>query len=195
MSGAEAETDGRSKADAQADWADIRASRDGDGEAFARLVQRYQQPIAEYMWRFTRQRLVWEELIQDVFVEAFLSLSGYRGDAPLLHWLKRIATRVGYRHWRHGQAKRREEPLNEATPAATVDATAITHHETGELVHTLLAQLSPRDRLVITLVYLEECSTTEIAELTGWSVSLVKVQTFRARRRLKKLCDQRGIDL
>jgi hypothetical protein len=49
--------------DAQVDWADIRASLDGDGQAFGRLVQRYQKPIAGYLWRFTRQRQVWEELI------------------------------------------------------------------------------------------------------------------------------------
>ena len=182
--------------DVQADWADIRASLDGDGQAFGRLVQRYQQPIAAYLWRFTRQRQVWEELIQDVFVEAFLSLRGYRADAPLLHWLKRIATRVGYRHWRNRQAKRREMPISEAEAVTDADQPDATSRcEASELVHALLSRLSPRDRLVMTLVYLEECSTREIAQLTGWSESLVKVQTHRARKRLKKLCDREGIDL
>ena len=196
MSGERGETPGRSESDTQADWTEVRASLDGDGEAFGRLVQRYQQPIAAYLWRFTRQRQIWEELIQDVFVEAFLSLGGYRGDAPLLHWLKRIATRVGYRHWRRGREQRREVPFDEATSAAQVDDGAVdASQEAGELVHMLLSHLSPRDRLVMTLVYLEQCDTREIAEMTGWSVSLVKVQAHRARKRLKKLCDQRGIGL
>jgi RNA polymerase sigma-70 factor (ECF subfamily) len=180
--------------DAQVDEADVRASLDGDGQAFGRLVQRYQAPIAAYLWRFTRQRADWEELIQDVFVEAFVSLPGYRAEAPLLHWLKRIATRVGYRYWRRRQAQRREKPIREAE--ATADRfDALSAGEASELVHALLARLSPRDRLVMTLVYLEECSTREIAQLTGWSESLVKVQAYRARKRLKKLCNQEGIDL
>jgi len=79
------------------DAADIRDSLAGDGDAYGRLVERYQQPIAAAMWRFTRDRRQWEELVQDVFVEGYLSLGTYSARAPLLHWLRRIATRVGYR--------------------------------------------------------------------------------------------------
>lgn len=183
-------------AELPADGEDLRASLAGDGEAFARLVRRYQQPIAAYLWRFTRQRQTWEELIQDVFVEAFLSLPGYRADAPLLHWLKRIATRVGYRHWRSRQARCRELPISQAEAVTNANQQDVSSRcEAGEFVHALLARLSPRDRLIMTLVYLEECSTEEVARLTGWSVSLVKVQAHRARKRLRKLCDQEGIDL
>lgn len=196
MSDGQEEPSNRAEPDAQADENDIRASLDGDGEAFGRLVQRYQQPIAAYLWRFTRQRQTWEELIQDVFVEAFLSLRGYRGDAPLLHWLKRIATRTGYRHWRTRQSKRRELPICEAEAVTDADQeNASSRCEAGELVHSLLSRLPARDRLVMTLVYLEECGTGEIAALTGWSVALVKVRTHRARKRLRRLCDQEGIEL
>ncbi len=51
------------------------------------------------MTRFTRDERMLEELVHDVFVEAYFSLDGYRGDAPFEHWLQRIATRVGYRYW------------------------------------------------------------------------------------------------
>jgi RNA polymerase sigma-70 factor (ECF subfamily) len=54
-------------------------------------------------------------------------------------------------------------------------------------VGKLLSQLPPKDRLVITLLDLEEKSVKEISELTGWSPSLVKVRAFRARRKLRKL--------
>ena len=56
----------------------------------------------------------------------------------------------------------------------------------------VLARLAPRDRLVMTLMYLEQCTVAQIAELTGWSESLVKVQAFRARRRLRRLCETKG---
>jgi RNA polymerase sigma-70 factor (ECF subfamily) len=171
------------------DWSDIQASLGGDGDAYARLVRRYQQSIAAYMWRFTRIPSDWEELVHDVFVEAYLSLGGYRARSPLLHWLKRIATRVGYRHWKHLRKRQdRAAQLTEeiAATLAGPDATD-SAQQAGELVHELLSRLSPRDRMVMTLMYLESCSTSEIAELTGWSQTMVKVQAHRARKRLQRI--------
>jgi RNA polymerase sigma factor (sigma-70 family) len=55
------------------------------------------------------------------------------------------------------------------------------------LVHRLLAQLRPRDRLVLTLRYLEGCDVAETSRRTGWTKSMVKVQTNRAKKRLEKL--------
>jgi RNA polymerase sigma-70 factor (ECF subfamily) len=59
--------------------------------------------------------------------------------------------------------------------------------ESNELVHQLLARLSPEERQVITLLHLEERSTREISQLTGWPVSTVKVKAFRTRRKMQKL--------
>ena len=59
-----------------------------------------------------------------------------------------------------------------------------------ELVDRLLAELSPDDRLVLTLLDLEQRSTAEIAQLTGWSRTLVKVRAFRARRRLRVVAER-----
>ena len=173
------------------EWADVQASQSGDHDAYARLVRRYQQTIGTYMWRFTRQRRVWEELVHDVFVEAYLGLDGFQGRAPFSHWLRRIATRVGYRFWkRRRRLQDHETPLDEATGAAVArDEAADAQREAAEVVHGLLARLAPRDRLVMTLMYLEQRTVAEIAALTGWSESLVKVQAYRARRRLRRLCE------
>ena len=56
----------------------------------------------------------------------------------------------------------------------------------GLLVERILAQLSAPARLVITLQEIEGRSVKEIAELTGWSVTLVKVRAFRARAEMRK---------
>ena len=55
------------------------------------------------------------------------------------------------------------------------------------LVQRVLEELSPPARLVITLLEIEDRSVKEIAELTGWSVPLVKVRAFRARAEMRKL--------
>ena len=61
---------------------------------------------------------------------------------------------------------------------------------TAEILYRLLEQLPPRDRLVLTLRFLEEKNVEQTAEWTGWSQAMVKVQTLRARRKLKRLFDR-----
>jgi DNA-directed RNA polymerase specialized sigma24 family protein len=90
------ETPGFAKEDAS----DIAATLSGDGEAYRRLVLRYQGIISQQMSRFSRDASVREELVHDIFVEAYMSLRSYRGTAPWLHWLRKVAVRVGYRYWR-----------------------------------------------------------------------------------------------
>ena len=177
------------------DGLDVRAALDGDSDAYARLIARYQQVIGSYMWRFTRDRLQWEELVHDVFVEAYLSLRGYRGEAPLLHWLRKIATRVGYRWWkrRTRQKAATSLELQDWDQVAGADLGIEAAREAGQQVHALLAKMSARDRLVLTLLYIEECSVAEAARLCGWSQTMGKVQAFRARKKLKKLLE-RGDD-
>ena len=169
---------------------------DGDHEAYARLVRRYQEPIAAYMQRFTRDQRQREELVHDVFVDAYFGMSSYSRRAPLLHWLRRIATRVGYRYWKGRQRQRREVALPEnAGEMATQSNEIESARHAAEVVHRILAQLAPRDRLVMTLIYLESHSLAEVAELTGWSETMVKVQSHRARNRLAKICAQMGVEL
>jgi RNA polymerase sigma-70 factor, ECF subfamily len=178
------------------DLVDVHAASQGDGEAYARLIARHQQQIAVRMRAFARQRSEIEELTQDVFVEAYLSLRSYRGRAPFAHWLQRIATRVGYRYWKRLARDRRRAPARlesddiAASEAAKIGAEAASDAaEAGELVHRLLEQLPPRDRLVLTLMYLEGHSVAVTASLAGWSVPMVKVQAFRARNKLKRLLE------
>jgi RNA polymerase sigma-70 factor, ECF subfamily len=161
---------------------DVRLARSGDQEAFERIVRRYQQEVAKRLYKFARHPLDLEALVQETFVQAFLSLRGYRGDAPLVHWLHRIAVRVGYRWWR----ERRSRPAHAELDAGTLPVPA--RIDVLEL-HDVLEQLAPRDRLVLTLVYLEGHSVDQAALLTGWSRTMVKVQAFRARGRLRRLME------
>jgi RNA polymerase sigma-70 factor (ECF subfamily) len=84
-------------------------------------------------------------LVHDVFVEAYLSLKKYQGRAPFLHWLRKIATRVGYRYWKQ-QAKQRQRsaaPLQD-WHKTTAPPEGQTAEEAATLVHSLLVRLPPR---------------------------------------------------
>ena len=163
---------------------DIRDARAGDGEAYRRLVCRYQQEIAHRLRRFSRDPLAIEEMVQETFVGAYFSLRGYRGDAPFEHWLHRIAVRVGYRYWKSRKSARQTVSIEGQSLALSRPESC---DDDAEQLHRVLDQLSPRDRLVVTLLYLEEYSVEETAKLTGWSRTMVKVQAFRARAKLKKV--------
>jgi len=177
-----------------AELEDIRQSRRGDSDAYRRLIERHQEHVSRILWRFSRDRLVHEELVQDVFVEAYVSLNSYRAKAPFAHWLARIATRVGYRYWKQTARRRETESftLEEWDRMPDESPERMDPSEAASLVHRLLAQLRPRDRLVLTLRYLEGCSVAETARRTGWTQSMVKVQTRRAIQRLEKLVGQTG---
>jgi RNA polymerase sigma-70 factor (ECF subfamily) len=176
---------------------DVRLSRQGDPDAYTRLIERHQQEIGKIMWRFSRNRTVHEELVQDVFVEAYISLATYKERAPFTHWLTRIATRVGYRYWKQKAREKKFErfSLEDWDQLHTQSPEEIDSEQAAALLHNLFGQLSPRDRLVLTLRYLEGCDVAETAHRTGWTKSMVKVQTFRAKKRLQKLLPNQEIVL
>jgi hypothetical protein len=101
-----------SEVPAQLDIEDVQRARRGDPDGYRRLVERHQDHVGRILWRFSRDRSVHEELVQDVFVEAYLSLGQYAGRAPFEHWLARIATRVGYRYWKETARRTRPGPFS-----------------------------------------------------------------------------------
>ena len=159
------------------DIEDIEEARQGDSDAYRRLIERHQDQVSRILWRFSRDRTVHEELVQDVFVEAYLSLHTYTGKAALEHWLARIATRVGYRYWKERARRREVRPFSVKEWERAVGGNSAVEdfapNDAAELLHRLLEQLPPRDRLVLTLRYLEQCDVAETAERTGWTRTMV----------------------
>ncbi|MFH1227643.1 MAG: RNA polymerase sigma factor [Planctomycetota bacterium] len=173
----------------QSDINDIGATMNGDKNAFAGLIRRYQDKITAKMWRFTRDRQQLEVLVQDVFIEAYKSLHSFRQGFPFLPWLMKIAVRTGYRHWKKSARTSKEVSLDRVGEILSNNVVN-EPSQAGELLHTLLSRLPPKDRLVLTLIYFEGCSMSEAAELTGWSLIMTKVRSHRARKRLKELVER-----
>ena len=173
-----------------ADRKDIEACLGGDKDSYARLVRRYESQITKLMWRFSRDRTICEELVQEVFVEAYLSLSSFRGEAPFLHWLRRIGSRVGYRFWKQQAKMKSELPLEDFDAVVTEDTDNLDPSVAADVLHSLLARLPRAERLVLTLMYFEQCGTKEIAERMGWTRAMVKMRAYRARRKLKTIAER-----
>lgn len=178
------------------DAIDIRETLSGKDSAYERIVLRHQERVAARMWRFTRDRGNHQELVHEVFVQAFLSLRTYEARAPFEHWLARIATSVGYRHWKRKERDRHrsDTPIEELADALAQGADRLEAAQAADLLDTLLGKLAPRDRLVLLLRHVEERSVEETAKLTGWTQSMVKVQAWRARRKLKGILQEAGLE-
>ena len=192
--------DGRSRSRPQQDMleqqdrTEINLALQGDGDAFANLIERHQKFVANRMWKFTNNPTEHEELVHNVFVEAFYNLSKFRFEGSFAAWLRTIATRQGYRYWKQRDRNRKQKQLstNLIESLVAFENETDTQHDTAELLRTLLEQLPPRDRLVLTLLYWERCSMEQAAELAGWSVTMTKVQAYRARQKLKRLMEKKS---
>ena len=167
----------------------------GDTERFSELVNRYQSRLFATARRYARREDEVQDIVQEIFLKAFSKLGSWRGEAPIEHWLMRLAVRTCYDSLRAHQ-KNREHSVTDLTEDesgwldqfATAPADANPEADAARaLVAKVLEKLSPPARLIITLLEIEDRSVKEIAELTGWSVPLVKVRAFRARAEMKKI--------
>jgi RNA polymerase sigma-70 factor (ECF subfamily) len=169
----------------------VTATLGGDDGAFASLVTRYKGRIFRLAFRFARDIGELEDICQEIFFKAYNNLSTFRHDAPFEHWLTRIAVRACYdalrsrKHEKHAQALDEVSyELRDNAEAARTEA-----RQARELLKWALDRLSPDERLVITLMELEEMTLRETAAMTGWSESNVKVRAHRARHALRKILE------
>lgn len=159
---------------------------DGD-HAFAELVRRHKPRITRLVARFARNPADLDELAQDVFLQAHRALHRYRGDAPLEHWLCRIATRRCQDYLRRLYRRRwftsldalldsGYEPSPEPAPAADPRL---------DTLRLALRRLPPDQQTILTLLELEDHSVRDTALLTGLSEANVRVRAHRARHALR----------
>src|SRR6266496_55628 len=176
----------------------IAAVLKGDAASFEPLIQKYSPRVFATVRRYARRESEIEDIVQEVWMKAFQKLKSFRGEAPFEHWLMRLTVRTCYDFLR-GHQRNRETTFSELSEpesdwldrfiqqpdSASEDADAA-----RLLVERLLAALSPSARLIITLLEIEDRSVKEIAQITGWSVPLVKVRAFRARAEMRKCLER-----
>lgn len=183
--------------DEPTDDALVAAAGAGDEQAFEHLFERHRRQVARIAGRFFSQREQIEEIIQDSFTKLYFALHTYHGThaASFRAWLTQIAVNVCYDQLRRVR-RRPEQALgdiedNERHELSTQLRAAPRDVESAlvsrDLALKLLARLSPDDRMVLTMLDVEGFSVAEIADLTNWSVSKVKVRAHRARAHLRRV--------
>jgi RNA polymerase sigma-70 factor, ECF subfamily len=182
----------RTMRDAPAETTDESLVRDtlaGNDRAYAELVSRHKSRVFGTCSRFARDSQELDELCQEVFVKAWRKLRSFRGDAPFEHWLARITITSCYdflrRERRHRETVSIDDSVYELRDSG-VDA-AVSAGRARELLDWAMRQLSADERLILTLLEIEERPVREISATTGWSESNVKVRAFRARAKLREI--------
>jgi RNA polymerase sigma-70 factor, ECF subfamily len=173
----------------------------GDGKAFAELVDRYGRLALSTVRKHVPPDHV-EDTLQEVFLRALRALPSFAHQGGFGQWLSVIAVRTCYDFWRE-KYKSKEltmSSLSEEQEAWLANSLLLDseeriqeqgrRREAGEILDRLLNSLSPGDRMVLELVYLEERPLKEACELLGWSMANVKVRLFRARRKLRKMLER-----
>jgi RNA polymerase sigma-70 factor (ECF subfamily) len=171
--------------------------RAGDGPAARELVEHLYPLVIKIVRAHRPRRVAEEDLAQEIFVKMFQRLDQYHGrdGVPFEHWVSRVAVttcldalraelrRPELRWADLGEGERAWVDFFTGTEPAAPPADAASAREAVAL---LLAHLAPDDRLVLTLLDIEEKSVAEISAITGWGRSAVKVRAFRARQKLRK---------
>ncbi len=167
----------------------VQDCRAGDQHAFAELVRRYKREILRLAARFCDANDEADDLGQEIFCSAYKHLPKFRGQSSFRTWLHRIASNACVDHLRRQERLRqRRGPMPEA------DQAPCGRHTNGAMESRLdcrriLAHLSPKDRLVITLLYMEGYSVQETADLSGLNPATVRVRAFRAKAKLRKILE------
>jgi len=165
----------------------LRRARQGDPEAFSRLVEAYQRDVFSLCYRMLGNAEDAEDAAQETFLRAFRAIRRYDPQRAFRSWLLTIASRYCIDRLR--RRRLRWWPLEEVAEETLRDPLPepeemVLRHEQFEMVQSLLATLAPKDRAVVVLYYWHEYRLEEIAEALSLSVSAVKSRLFRARRAL-----------
>ena len=172
----------------------IHRTLNGDDNAFAELVKKYQKQVHALIWRKMGDFHVAEELTQDVFLKAYQRLATLKKPQSFASWLYVIASNDcstwlrKKRLWTQSLEDTSSAQLEKATYSGYVIAEneRTSAEAQRDAVKKLLAKLQESDRTVLTLFYFAEMTCKEISEFLGVSANTIKSRLSRARQHLKK---------
>ena len=163
----------------------------GDQQAYAGLVDRYQNYVFTLALRFTKNREDAEEVSQDIFIKAYRALSDLRGASKFSTWLYTIVNTTCITFLRKKRLEVHSLDNEKIFEAADnqdsgMRANMIEQKSRISMVNQAIKMLSTDDAEVITLFYKSEQTLDEIAQILGIETNTAKVRLHRARTRLKE---------
>jgi RNA polymerase sigma-70 factor, ECF subfamily len=168
----------------------IEMARNGDENAFRQLVEANMRKVYGLALRYLRRHEDADEAAQETFIRAYRSLDSFKGNARFSTWVYRIAVNYCLSHRR--KAGRRAEHMagvevdermpDVETPSQERMAMSV---QTRDMVRGSLEQLSPQQRAVFVMKYLQHKTIADIADILECAEGTVKKQLFRAVNKVR----------
>jgi RNA polymerase sigma-70 factor, ECF subfamily len=177
----------------ESEW--IRLCQSGEKEAFAPLVDAYQRRVFSIVFHLVRRRNDVEDIVQEIFMKAFVAIGSYNSQSSFGTWLNRIAVNHCYDYLRRQRSSKVTYfwEMSEESQRQ-IESNTHSHNEggldseeklaVGDLAGKLLSRAPAEDRVILTLKEIEDRSVDEISEILSLKVSTVKVRLHRARKRM-----------
>jgi RNA polymerase sigma-70 factor (ECF subfamily) len=169
----------------------------GDNEAFAALVQRYQNKIYRLAKNITQNNEDAEDVLQEAFLKAYSHLDSFQRNAKFYTWIVRIAVNEALMKLRKRKTDRivpLDEPVDTGEETVNREIAVwddnpeqrYSNEEMQQILNEAVESLKPDFRAVFALRDIEELSTEETADALGISVPAVKSRLLRARLALRE---------
>ena len=159
----------------------------GNVSAYTALLDRYKNMVFTLAYNILQNKEDAEELTQDAFIKAFNALSSFKGESLFSTWLYRIVINTSLNKKKSNKIKIAidDSELHEDV-YADIDNLINQYEKKNRktIVQSAIRSLKDDERLCITLFYINELSISEINELTGISISNIKILLHRGRKNL-----------
>jgi RNA polymerase sigma-70 factor (ECF subfamily) len=164
--------------------------RAGDANAFAVVVDRYQDRISRYLQRLVGHRQVAEDLTQETFVSAYLAIRRSDADLALSPWLYRIATNHANMYFRRRKLHQLI-PFLGLTTAPPADVQVVEQ----DAIRRLLDRLPPTVAACLLLHMVEGFKYHEVGAIVGISAEAARKRVARGSELFRQAYAQEGVDL
>lgn len=163
----------------------------GDTEAFSYFVDTYQHMAFTLAVRIVQNREDAEDIVQEAFVKCFHNLHVFKGDSKFSTWLYRIVYHSALDAVRKQKRALDTQSMDVQDFNVVSDLSSVLDQmmdeQTSEIIKSAIQELNPQQQVIITLYYYDSISLKEIAEIVAMGLSTVKVNLFRARKKLYQL--------
>jgi RNA polymerase sigma-70 factor (ECF subfamily) len=170
----------------------IRRCREGDGEAFEMLVDRYQSGLLSLAWGILGNREEAEDAAQEAFVRAFTNLPAFDPGRPFRPWLYAIAAHDCLDRLKRRRLERRfESDGRNDPPDQGPDSGFERRFEGSNRVAPLLDRLKPAERMALYLSVVEGWTAAEVAAVLGCSAGSARVRIHNAKKKARRCLERR----
>lgn len=176
----------------------IRAAQQGDQDAFASLVQTYDQSVLRIAVNLLRSPEEAKDVYQEAFLRVYRNLHSFRFDCSFPTWLYRIVTNICLDHLRRRKVRKEESPVVESAAGDYDIMDAVEEHRpdndpqrrllAGELrgrIDRALSDLTPRERMVFEMRHYQGLRLRAIGDSLGTTEEAAKNCLFRATQKMR----------